>query len=395
MEKDFVIRNGDIAFVFAVAFILGVGASTFNWSVPAIFALLIFCGAATLLCCRSLRRFWQAIVATLLIFLFAVEYYHLFAQAQQGNRATPIPQVSKNGAIGFPSTVFNAMLPSRQSELLTAIVSGSTGAVDSDLKSQMSVSGTSYIVGMYGYKINLFAAALFAAGRRFFPRRIALAMVVFAVLAFIFMAGAPISAIRAGIMMGLVSLARESGRLFRVRNVFTFTAVIMLLSDPTLLGSASFQLSFLSLLGIFMLGPPCRQLFRATGQEFLQWKAHAIMALSVNAAIMPLVMLQFGDFSITSFISNFLIAIPLAAVIGLALVVAALGFLSPHLAFLVAALANVFLSYQLSVIKFFSVVVVPLPLFFQSGFFVALYYFLLTAFIIHYGTQEKETTENI
>jgi hypothetical protein len=96
-----------------------------------------------------------------------------------------------------------------------------------------------------------------------------------------------------------------------------------------------------------------------------------------------------------SFISNFFIAIPLAIVIGLALTIATLGFVSLRLAFLVGALENIFLSYQLWVIKLFSVIVVPLPSLFRSGYGVALYYFLLVAFIIHYGTQESETTEGV
>ena len=81
--------------------------------------------------------------------------------------------------------------------------------------------------------------------------------------------------------------------------------------------------------------------------------------------------------------------------IGLALAIIALGFLSPHLAFLAGAIANIFLSYQLWVIKLFSTVSMPLPAIFQSMFFIALYYFILVAFTIYYGKEKNETTEQI
>jgi len=394
MQKNFIIRNGDIAFVLAVAFILGVAAGTFGWNVLALLLVLFLCGLAVIYLC-DLKRLWAALVVTLFIFIFAVGYYHLFASPQQKNQSAPIQQKPESDIARFSSTAFSTALPSEQSELLSAIMSGSTSALDPDLKSQMSASGTSYIVGMYGYKINLFAAAVLGAGKRFFSRRIGFLMVAIAVGVFIVLAGAPLSAIRAGIMMGLVFLAKESGRLFHARNVFTFTALIMLLFDPTLLGDVGFQLSFLSLLGIFILGPPLKQFFHYTGHEFFEWKSNAIMALSVNAAIMPLVMAQFGDFSITSFVSNFLITIPFAIVIGLALAIGALSFVSVHLAFLAGAIANVFLSYQLWVIKLFSTVAIPLPTVFQSGYFAAAYYFVLAAFVIHYGKEKNETTETI
>jgi competence protein ComEC len=394
MQKKILIRDGDIAFVLAATFILGVAAATFIWNIVAILSIL-FLGSLAAIYYFNSKKAWLALVAVLLIFIFAVGYCHFLTPAKSQTASTWPQQKPGAGAAIFSSATFGAVLPAEQSELLSAIMSGSTSAVDPDLKSQMSASGTSYIVGMYGYKINLFAAAILGAGKRLFSRRVALIVVAIAVVAFIFAAGAPTTAIRAGIMIGLVFLAQASGRKFHVRNIFTFTAAAMLLFDPTLLGDAGFQLSFLSLLGIFVLGPPLKRIFRSTGHDLLEWKSHAIMALSVNAAIMPIVMLQFGDFSITSFASNFLIAIPLAVVIGLALAIIALGFLSPHLAFLAGATANIFLSYQLWVIKLFSTVVVPLPAIFQSMFFIALYYFILVAFTIYYGKEKNETPEHI
>ena len=388
METKVLVRNGDIAFIFAGAFIVGIAACTFNWNIPLLFLALFWGGAVAVYCIKD-KRLWLALATTLLIFVFAVGYYHLFVRVRSGSQTTVVP-MKKNNAFSFLLPTFNAVLPNRQAELLGAIINGSTASLDPDLKAQMSDSGTSYIVGMYGYKIGLFASVALGVGRRFFSRRIAFVVATLFIFAFVVVAGAPLSAVRAGIMTALVFLAKESGRAFHLRNIFTLVLLIILVFDPSSLGEASFQLSFLSLLGIFMLGPPCKRLFRYAGHELFDWKAHAIMALAVNAAIVPLVMVQFNDFPITSFVSNFLIAIPLAMIIGLALAIVVLSLVSVHLAFIVAIMANVFLSYQLYVIKIFSIAIIPMPSWFESGYCIALYYFLLIAFVIHYGKNKDK-----
>lgn len=394
MQKKILIRKGDIAFAFAAVFILGLAAATFRWNIPVVFSLLIVSGLGALYF-LNIARIWPALLALLLIFSFALWYFHFFTHAE----GKPMQAYARKATTveNFPTTIFGTVLPPRQSELAGAIMSGSASALDADLKAQMSASGTSYIIGMYGYKINIFAAAIFGAGKRFFSRRIATIIVVAVVVIFIFVAAAPISAVRAAIMMGLVFLAKAAGRPFHVRNIFTFTAAGMLLFNPTLLGDVGFQLSFLSLLGIFALGPPLRGIFNDTGHEFLEWKSHAILALAVNAAIMPLVMAEFGDFSATSFVSNFLVTIPFAIVISLAVGIMALALIAPPLATLIAAIENIFLSYQLWVMAFFTRFAVPIPAFFRSGYCAAVYYALIAVAIFHYdnGKNKKETKEII
>jgi len=110
----------------------------------------------------------------------------------------------------------------------------------------MEASGTSYIVGMYGYKIAIMTYALAAALKNHLSRRMLLWITLLAIVLFVIASGGTISAIRAAIMGSFVAMARGTGRVFNARNAVTIAAVGMVMMNATLLTDAAFQLSFLS-----------------------------------------------------------------------------------------------------------------------------------------------------
>ena len=254
-----------------------------------------------------------------------------------------------------------------------------------DLKSQMDVSGTSYIVGMYGYKLAILSAVVGTLLKDHVPRK-ALLLSMFAVTwSFIFISGAGVSSVRAGIMGSLVLIAFAMGRLFVARNALTLTALVMVLFDPRALSEAGFQLSFLSFLGIYYLGDPIKYFFHWNDRGFLEWKEHAMLALTTNLAIIPVVINTFGGFSITSFISNILIMLPWALIIVCGIFVAVTHAIIPAFAFVPIQLLNILLSYELFIIKVFSVFVIFIPNIFTSQIAIIGYYGILFIFIYHYG----------
>lgn len=289
----------------------------------------------------------------------------------------------------FVAQTFARFFSSDRSALLTGIILGTTSTLSGAIKQQMDASGTSYIVGMYGYKIAILGTFLVTILKDRLPRKMILFLVFGVIWSFVFISGASISALRAGFMGSLTVLAQAMGRLSRARDMLLFTAFIMVLIDPRILIKPAFQLSFLSFLGIYYLGPPINNMFHWTDGGWLQWKEHAMLSLSTNIAIVPLVMNTFGGFSLTSFISNILIMIPWSVAIFFGMVIFVLGTISPALAFFAIQLENIFLSYELLIIKIFSIVVIPIPNIFNSTIAIYFYYGLLIIFIYYYG----ETTE--
>lgn len=272
-----------------------------------------------------------------------------------------------------------------QAALLSAIIIGTSDTLSAGLKQQMNASGTFYIAGMYGYKIALIGLFLSGLLKDHISRKSLLLLTLVVIVLFIFFSGASISAIRAGIMGSLALLASALGRRFVARNALTFTAVVMSLFDPRIITEAAFQLSFLSYLGIYHLAPPLKRFFHWDNDGFLEWKQHAMLSLSTNVAIVPVVMNTFGGFSLTSFISNILIMIPWVLIIFFGLIIVAIGSFLPSFVFFLIPITNFLVAYELVIIRAFTDVVIPIPNIFTSVIAVIFYYGALLIFIYYYG----------
>jgi competence protein ComEC len=206
------------------------------------------------------------------------------------------------------------------------------------------------------------------------------------------MTGLQPSAIRAAITGSIALFARETGRMFNIRNAIAFTAAAMVLWNPTMLTqNAGFELSFLSLIGIVYLGPALKKLFRYSSAGFLDWKECGITTLSAQVAVMPVLIATFGQFSATAILANVLIlaTVPLAMFFGFLLAV--FGFISYYLAFFCAKLAGLVLFYELAMMRLFAGLSVPVPINFNSTVVILLYYAILAFFVAanySYGNQK-------
>lgn len=286
--------------------------------------------------------------------------------------------------------IFHEVLPTDEAALLGGITLGSVSGMSVELKDAMSLSGTSYITGMYGYKLGIIVTALAGAFLGRLPRTLIFAITTLVVFLFVLMSGAGASVMRAGIMVFLTLAARESGRVFNMRSTITLTALIMTLSDPMILAyNSGFQLSFLSVLGIVYLGPALKVFSHSKEDGLLHWKENVLIAAATLFAIIPIVMNSFGSFSITAFASNTVIMMGVPITIFLGIAIAALGNISYYLALPVATIARPILQFQLLVIRGFAAWIIPVPPIFSSPWVFMLYYFLLILFIYRYGRNAE------
>ena len=79
---------------------------------------------------------------------------------------------------------------------------------------------------------------------------------IVAIVAYVAFAGASPSVVRAALMAGVVLLARESGRAGRAAAALGWAATLLLLTDPSLIGDAGFQLSSLATAGLIAWATP-------------------------------------------------------------------------------------------------------------------------------------------
>jgi ComEC/Rec2-related protein len=281
---------------------------------------------------------------------------------------------------------FQQFLPADSAALLGGEVLGGMDGMSTALKNEMSVSGTSYVVSMYGFKIAMLIFILEAMLAEWIPRRARFLLLVVVTWLFVLMAGGNISAVRAAIMATLALVAKLSGRAFDGRHALVLTAAAMAIWDPTVVAQASFELSFLSLAGIFYLVDPLKHLFRwrESGVGFLAWREAVVIAVATLLPIVPIIAVSFGDFSLTAFPSNILISFGVLPAMIFGAVLAVLGFTLPPLASLVARVGQIILWYQLFVIKLFAAFVIPLPFSFAAPLIFVLYFAALAAFAYFY-----------
>ena len=132
------------------------------------------------------------------------------------------------------------------------------------------------------------------------------------------MIGAPASAIRAGIMAGLLLLAQYFGRFSVAWRTIVFAATFMLIQNPLLLVSdVGFQLSFLATMGMIHLQPFLSEKFKKIPNAW-ELRNNLTATLSAQIFALPILIYNFGQISLISPITNILILplIPFLTIFG-------------------------------------------------------------------------------
>ena len=155
---------------------------------------------------------------------------------------------------------------------------------------------------------------------------------------YIVLAGAPPSAIRAGVVASLVLCASLIGRQVSPLHFMTTMLACVLAYNPLLVFNAGFQLSVAAVFGILLLRKPLESLVTGTLLRSFENPPRSIanllaVTLAAQAATTPIVAASFDQVSLIGPLTN-LIAVPLSGpILTLGLVASALGNVAPVLAY--------------------------------------------------------------
>lgn len=288
---------------------------------------------------------------------------------------------------------FKNFLPPDAASLLGGLTFGTRSEFGQELKNQMRLSGTTHLVALSGYNIAILVIAIGWVCGYFFSRRIAFFLTTAIIVIFVMMVGATPSVIRAAIMGFLLLLAKETGRFYDMRNAVTITAFLMVLLNPIILNfDLGFIFSFASLLGIVYLSPAVNKFFGLRddkGGSFLGWRENAVMTLSAQLTVLPIIVHNFGQFSFTAVLANILILefVPLTMFLGFLL--AAIGPIFYALGFLISKIVYILLAYEIGIIKFFANLRLPITADFNSWPIIIAYYLAIIAFIVYFSQNVK------
>ncbi len=304
-----------------------------------------------------------------------------------------IKLLNQNQANWFAQTIFNfkdnlrgviekTLLPP-QSSVLKAIFLGDKWGLSNELKEKLNITGTRHIAAISGMHMIIMSQILLwlALGLGLW-RGQAFYFVLFFLVLYIIMIGAPASAVRAGLMAGLLLLAQKIGRLRSADRAVVLAATTMLAINPSLLkADVGFQLSFMAVLSIIYLKP-------ILDDKTISWpnpwrlKDILTMTLAAQLGTLPILIFHFGRLSLVSPLANLLIVplLPVIMISGMILSFAGLIWLT--LAKIIAWPVWLLLTYLVKVIDY--LVAFPLSVVeFRSASLVILsgYYLILVFFI--------------
>lgn len=285
----------------------------------------------------------------------------------------------------------NKLLPEPEASFLNGLLWGAKRAIPAVVLEQFNITGTTHIVALSGYNITVLGLIVFfIAPWLGLHRKKAFWLVVFIIILFIFLTGYPASVVRAGIMGILVLVAYRWGGGVKPGILLITSATLMCAINPyILLADVGFQLSFLATIGLIYLTPWLEK-FGTFLPLKLGIRESVIATLAAIIMTTPLIIYQFGRFSVVALVVNVLIlfVIPLVMAIGFLAVLISL-ILFP-LGQLLAWLSYFGLHYIILVTGFFSKLPFASLLMIKPNLLLVVFIYILISIFIFYVQRKTK-----
>jgi competence protein ComEC len=209
------------------------------------------------------------------------------------------------------SEEIHRLWPEPESSLMAGLLYGNSSNLPEELKNNFNRTGASHIIAISGFNITIISVVLLTVLIYLgLWRQQAFWVVVILIIFFVIFTGASASVVRAGIMGILVLVARQLGRLSRIGTVLVATALVMVIVNPyVVVWDAGFQLSFLATVGLVYVSPLLEKFFLFTSLRTYNEMLLENLQSTLAALIMtlPLILFQFGRFSVVAPLVNVLI----------------------------------------------------------------------------------------
>ncbi len=294
-------------------------------------------------------------------------------------------------------------LPEPQASLAQGILLGLRGNIPYSLQDAFSRSGTAHLLAISGLHLSIIIGILLSAGIWLFGKRysIYIWLAFLAIWLYVLISGMRPPVVRGAVMGSMFLIAEYLGRQRSASTALAFAAAVMVGIEPQILWDASFQLSFLAMLGLIFLLPYFQAWARkgiavTVGKEGVAASLCTFAAdcfavtLAAILATWPVIAYYFDVVSFVGLPATFFALLALPGIIITSALVAVTGLLSPLLAQVFGWIAWLFLSYLIMAIKAFDAL--PFSSIELDGIHIWqiwLYYVLLGLIImaINYRTQ--------
>ena len=255
--------------------------------------------------------------------------------------------------------IIDGALPSDTAGFAKALLLGDRSGIDYEINTAFKVSGISHVIAVSGLHVSILFGLVYslAGRRRFLTALIGIpAIVIFAAIA-----GFSPSVVRAGIMQILVMIALLFDKDYDPLTALAFAALVMLIGNPLVITSVSFQLSVSCMVGIFLFSERIRQWLsdkQRMGRRKGKWVRWFCSSVSISLSAMvfttPLVAVYFGTVSLIGVFTNLLTLWAITYIFYGVMLVCAIGCVHLGVASALGWLVSWGIRYVLAVAKLFS-----------------------------------------
>lgn len=227
----------------------------------------------------------------------------------------------------------------REAAVVRGMVLGDRSLMPEELEEAFQRSGVTHVLAISGQHVAILAAVTFFALRFFaIPSGVRACVTMVLVWLYILVAGAPPSAIRAGVAATFVLAAPLLGRQVSAVHFMTTMLAFVLAYNPQLVYSTGFQLSVAAVFGILLLTKPLKSLVNRTLLKPFRKPPDQLsnlisVSLAAQIATSPIVAATFDQVSVVGVLTN-LVAVPLSGpILVLGLLGSLAGNVTPLLAY--------------------------------------------------------------
>lgn len=279
-----------------------------------------------------------------------------------------------------------------------ALILGDSSDLSYKTDTDFKLSGIRHVVAVSGLHVSILFALI---GTIAFRQRFLMAILGFPGLFFFAaLAGFSPSVNRACIMSALMLLAMLAEKEYDGVTALSFAALVMLLLNPLVIASVSFQLSVASVAGIYLFDTPIRSWLNAKMQKkeegriisFLRswFSSSASITLSAMIFTTPLCAVYFGAVSLISPITNLLTLWAISLIFYGILTVCLFFFAFPAGAKLLAAILSLPIRYVLNTAEFMADVPIA-AVYTRSPYIAAWLPFVYVLLFLFFLMKKKKT----
>lgn len=192
--------------------------------------------------------------------------YRCTLEAAPVSEISVTPAAEQNLLFSVRAHVSALLSSAKSSALLHSVLLADKTALPTELTQNLSALGASHLLALSGLHLSLLTGSLYALLRLLYvPRSLRCGIVFFLALFFVLLCGAPLSLLRAFLMLAVTMFAS----LLRLRNAsvqsLMIAASVLVFSDLGALGDVGFLLSVSATLGILVFLPLTDAAFQESG----------------------------------------------------------------------------------------------------------------------------------